>query len=106
MKQEDLIYPNRFTELHNNETIFFCKRDYIIEEYNNLSKLNHNLILSEGSFSWWIGFLSNAENIYYNQRERFWHGDIFVFPEWKPLQYDWHPDCISINNKLICDRII
>lgn len=66
----------------------------------------NNLILSEGSFSWWIGLLSDAENIYYNQRERFWHGDIFVFPEWKPLQYDWHPDCISINNKLICNRII
>lgn len=72
----------------------------------NFGKNFNNLILSEGSFSWWIGFLSNAENIYYNQRERFWHGDIFVFPEWKPLQYDWHPDCISINNKLICDRII
>lgn len=49
MKQEDLIYPNRFTELHNNETIFFCKRDYIIEEYNNLSKLNHNVILIIGN---------------------------------------------------------
>lgn len=66
----------------------------------------NNLVLSEGSFSWWIGLLSNADNIYYNQRERFWHGDIFVFPEWKPLHYDWHPDCVSINNKLLCNRII
>ena len=49
MKQEDLIYPNRFTELHNNETIFFCKRDFIVDEYIKLSKLNHNVILIVGN---------------------------------------------------------
>jgi hypothetical protein len=49
MKQEDLIYPNRFTELHNDETIFFCKRDFIFDEYIKLSKLNHNVILIVGN---------------------------------------------------------
>ena len=48
----------------------------------------NNLVLSEGSFSWWIGFLSEANNIYYNERERFWHGDMFVLPDWKPLYFD------------------
>ena len=48
----------------------------------------NNIVLSEGTFSWWIGFLSRAENIYYNERPRFWHGDIFVLPKWKQLKYN------------------
>ncbi len=65
-----------------------------------------NLVLSEGTFSWWIGFLSNANNIYFNERERFWHGDIFVFPEWKALKYDWDLECIGPNNELKCNKIV
>lgn len=72
----------------------------------DFAKNFNNLILSEGSFSWWIGFLSSAENIYYNERSRFWHGDIFVIPEWKPLKYDWDPTCVGSNNILICNKII
>jgi hypothetical protein len=71
----------------------------------NFAKNFKNLVLSEGSFSWWIGVLSNSENIYYNERERFWCGDIFVFPEWKPLYFDWDSKCVSLNNKLICNKI-
>lgn len=72
----------------------------------NFAKNFNNLVLSEGSFSWWVGMLSNAKNIYYNQRERFWHGDIFVFPEWYSLNYDWDPSCYEINNELKCNKII
>lgn len=72
----------------------------------DFAKNFNNLVLSEGSFSWWIGFLSKAENIYYNERPRFWHGDMFVLPEWKSLSYDWDNLCIGNNNKLICDKII
>jgi hypothetical protein len=54
----------------------------------NFGKNFNNIVLSEGTFSWWIGFLSKAKNIYYNERDRFWHGDIFVFPDWKQLKYD------------------
>jgi hypothetical protein len=71
----------------------------------NFAKNFNNLVLSEGSFSWWVGILSNSKNIYYNQRERFWHGDIFVFPEWTPLHYDWEPECFTSKNKLICYKI-
>ena len=71
----------------------------------DFSKNFNNLVLSEGSFSWWIGFLSKAENIYYNERPRFWHGDMFVLPEWKPLKYDWDHTCVGANNKLKCTKI-
>lgn len=72
----------------------------------DFAKNFNNLVLSEGSFSWWIGFLSKAENIYYNDRPRFWHGDMFVLPEWKALKYDWEPTCIGPNYKLNCNKII
>jgi hypothetical protein len=72
----------------------------------DFAKNFNNLILSEGSFSWWIEFLSKAENIYYNERPRFWHGDIFVLPKWVPLKYDWDTSCVTNNNKLICEKVI
>jgi hypothetical protein len=88
-------------------------REFNLEIYDaspldtiNFAKNFNNLILSEGSFSWWMGFLSKAENIYYNERSRFWHGDIFVLPEWKALKYDWSPECFNSNNQLKCDRIV
>ena len=72
----------------------------------NFAKNFNNLVLSEGSFSWWIGFLSKAENIYYNERPRFWHGDIFVLPEWKALKYDWSPECFKFDNRLKCNTVV
>tara|TARA_R110000868_G_scaffold5669_3_gene33487 strand:+ start:4326 stop:5090 length:765 start_codon:yes stop_codon:yes gene_type:complete len=87
--------------------------EFNLKLYNNspLEKINfaknfNNLVLSEGSFSWWIGFLSNAKNIYYNERPRFWHGDMFVLPDWIPLKYDWCPTCVGLENKLKCNKII
>jgi hypothetical protein len=72
----------------------------------DFAKNFNNLVLSEGSFSWWIGFLSHANNVYYNERPRFWHGDIFVVSKWKKLKYDWDPTCIDTNNILKCSKII
>jgi hypothetical protein len=56
----------------------------------NFAKDFDNLVLSEGSFSFWIGMLSEASNVYINDRRHIysWHGDVFVFPEWKRLCYD------------------
>jgi hypothetical protein len=53
----------------------------------NFAKDFNNLVLSEGTFSWWIGFLSNAENIIYCDRPKLWHGDIFVLPNWEGLKF-------------------
>ena len=53
----------------------------------NFAKDFNNLILSQGTFSWWIGFLSNAENIFWPSGGDKWHGDIFVFENWKKIDF-------------------
>jgi hypothetical protein len=48
---------------------------------------NH-LVLSNGTFSWMMGFFAfDASTIQYPKIKTPWHGDIFVFPEWKEV--DW-----------------
>lgn len=76
---------------------------YLIEKYNLKPYVNHiplekinfakdfdNLILSEGSFNYWMGALSEATNVYINDRRHVytWHGNVFIYPEWKRLCYD------------------
>lgn len=76
---------------------------YLAEKYNlklytsnvpietiNFGKDFNNLVLSEGTYCWWVGVLSNATYVYFNDRKASftWHGDIFVYPEWKSLCYD------------------
>ena len=62
----------------------------------NFAKDFNKIILSAGTFSWWIGLLSNATEIYYPRLAAFdaegkkhslsWHGDIFVYDDWIPMQ--------------------
>jgi hypothetical protein len=59
----------------------------------------NNLVLSEGTFSWWIGYMSNAENIICNKRNYLWHGDIFL-DRWKKLQWDYDESVIYDSRKL------
>jgi len=49
------------------------------------AKTFDKLVLSGGTYSWWIGVLSKASDIYYPNQKIIWHGDIFVFPEWKGI---------------------
>ena len=97
----------------NHPNVIQLANEFNLEIYNDspiktidFAKNFNNLVLSEGSFSWWMGFLSSAENIYYNERPRFWHGDMFVLPNWKALKYDWNPACVGLNHKLNCNKII
>ena len=52
-----------------------------------------NIILSKGTFSWWIGLLSRSDNVMYpKEKEEWpnpphWHGNIFVFDEWKGIEF-------------------
>ena len=53
----------------------------------NFAKDFGNLVLSKGTFSWWMGFLSKAGSIFYPKGGPRWHGDIFVFDEWTPIDF-------------------
>jgi len=44
-----------------------------------------NIVLSLGTFSWYIGAFSFDANVYYPEIKHKWHGDIFVFPEWEKV---------------------
>jgi len=42
-----------------------------------------NLILSNGTFSWIIGVLGFDSSVYYPEIKKEWHGDIYIFTDWK-----------------------
>jgi hypothetical protein len=44
-----------------------------------------HIILSNGTFSWFIGLLGFYSTVYYPKIKNIWHGDIFVFPEWNEI---------------------
>lgn len=46
-----------------------------------------SIVLSNGTFSWLIGFLGFYSNIFYPKIKNIWHGDIFVFEEWNEVDY-------------------
>jgi hypothetical protein len=47
-----------------------------------------HLVLSHGTFSWMMAFFAfDADTIQYPQVKTPWHGDIFVFPEWKQVEW-------------------
>lgn len=45
------------------------------------------IILSHGTFSWLIGIFSFFSSVYYPKVKNAWHGDIFVFDDWKCIDY-------------------
>ena len=53
----------------------------------NFAKDFGKLVLSKGTFSWWMGFLSKARSVFYPKGGPRWHGDIFVFDEWTPIEF-------------------
>lgn len=76
------------TDSLEHEIISKLKQEFPITIYNdtpvntiNFAKNFGKLILSKGTFSWWIGFLSKAEKIYY-PKELIEHPKIFVFEDW------------------------
>ena len=53
----------------------------------NFAKDFGNLVLSNGTFSWWIAFLSKAESVFYPKGGPKWCGDIFGFDNWTPIDF-------------------
>ena len=45
----ELIQLNKFSELHDGEKIIFCKTDFLDSEFNNISKINGDVILITGN---------------------------------------------------------
>jgi hypothetical protein len=81
----------------NHPNIIELSKDFNLEIYKNECPMQtidyarkfDKLILSEGTFSWWIGTLSKSNFVYYNERERFWHGDIYVDKHWIKKKFDY-----------------
>jgi hypothetical protein len=74
-----------------------CKK--LIEKYNlevfNSNEVQtiqfgsscKNIVLSTGTFSWYIGAFSFDSNVFFPEIKKKWHGDIFIFPEWNMISY-------------------
>lgn len=59
----------------------------VVETIQFASTCRH-LVLSHGTFSWLAGFLAYfSDDIQYPVDKKPWHGNIFVFPEWKCVDY-------------------
>ena len=48
-----------------------------------------HIVLSKGTFSWWIGVLAFDSNIWFPEKRNSkpWHGDIFIFDDWNKVEY-------------------
>jgi hypothetical protein len=59
----------------------------VVETIQFASTCRH-LVLSLGTFSWLVGFLAYfSDDVQYPFDKKPWHGDIFVFQEWKCVDY-------------------
>jgi hypothetical protein len=49
-----ILQINRFSNLHDGKKIIFCKTDYLISEFDNIRKLNNDVILISGNSDYCI----------------------------------------------------
>lgn len=64
-----------------------------------------HIVLSNGTFSWLIGFLSYYSTVYYPKIIHKWHGDIFIFDSWNEIEYD-ETDKLDAYNDLFNQHFI
>jgi len=52
--QYDPLQINRFAQLHNGETVIFCKTDFLLEEFKNIEDRKQDVILISGNSDYCI----------------------------------------------------
>jgi len=50
----NIIQLNKFSRLHDGEKIIFCKTDYLLEEFEQVAKKNHDVVLISGNSDYCI----------------------------------------------------
>lgn len=50
----DTIQVNKFSHLHDGNKVFFCKTDYLIDQFREISKLKHDVLLISGNSDYCI----------------------------------------------------
>lgn len=51
----------------------------------NFARKSKKLILSNGSFSWWCGYFSDSEDIFYPEPRIGWHPNFYIFDWWQKI---------------------
>lgn len=64
MQDIDFFYFNKLSYLHDNTKIFFCKTDYIFDDFDTISKIKNPVVLITGNSDYGItdGLLKTAPN--------------------------------------------
>ena len=90
--QFDKGYISSDTPSHEIVTYLMSKFNLTLYENKPAETINFakdfgSLVLSRGTFSWWIAFLSKAKSVFYPKGGPVWSGNIFVFDEWTPIEF-------------------
>ena len=84
--KKDLVRRNKMESLIEKYNLIPVVKDEV--ETIQFGSTCKHIILSQGTFSYFIGILAFYSDIYYsNNGIDMWHGDIFVFPDWHNVNY-------------------
>jgi len=115
MLTENIIQLNKFSTLHNGESIFFCKTDYIVEDFNRISKLLNDVILITGNSDYAITdelakLMPNNIVSWYAQNCLTNNKNVYPIPigienKFDSIRYGHgvsYPERVSIKERLLC----
>lgn len=93
----ELIDINKFSELHDNENIFFTKTEFLQDDFSYIKTLKNNVVLISGNSDYPINS-SRMINLPDNVVKWFAQNAIENHPRLEPLP-------IGLENKVICKRL-
>lgn len=73
----ELIQLNKFSHLHDGKKIFFCKTDFLIEEFENIKKIDDEVILITGNSDFPIS--DNVVNFMPNNIKKWYGQNVLTF---------------------------